>query len=349
MAETVTRQQRREGQEGNRWVNQQPSGKDISDWFQTAVPIADGLDAAHYVAGVTLIPNEAAEKAVVGWDDGNNPIIRKVSDLIFTPYMRVETRVKYFHDLMLATKAHGFIEPVAAEKGDGRLPAGFFRMAVATGANAEVRFIGCTMRVVVYAPESLEYVETLADKRSGERKIVRKGKIVVEAQGTKIVPALSYDKADNNSIMKAETGAVGRALGMAGVLVIPGTGIATAEDMQELATLPPDVAAASAGAVLPEEGAEELVVTAPGGDNDEKLREEATALIEALGNFPEAQKEFKAWCVERGFQRLSEVTSPALRGLVRRAESMLHEAEQGGAEGEFPAKAEESPRDPLSQ
>jgi hypothetical protein len=348
--EQVSRQIKREGQEGNRWVNQQPSGTEISDWFSSAVPIADGLDAKDYVAGVTLIPNEEKAKTVVGWDSGNNPIIRKVTDLVLTPYMRVETRVKYFHDLMLIAGSHGFIEPVAAKKGDDRLPAGFFRMAVATGASSEVRFIGCTMRVVVYAKESLEYVEVLADKRSGEKKIARKGKIVLEAQGTKIVPALSYDKADNNSIMKAETGAVGRALGMAGVLVIPGTGIATAEDMQELNAQPADVASASAGAVLPDgEPNEELIVGAPTDNSDEKLRDEATALIKGMESFPETLAEFKSWAHERGFARLSEVTSPALRGLVKRAESMLQEAERTAAAPKEPAKEPDPPEDPPKQ
>lgn len=347
--EQASRQVRREGREGNRWVNIQPSGAEISEWFSSAVPIADELEAKDYVAGVTLIPNEEKAKTVTGWDQGNNPIIRKVTDLILTPYMRVETRVKYFHDLMLVTGAHGFIEPVPAEKGDGRLPAGFFRMAVATGPGAEVRFIGCTMRVVVYAKDSLDYKEVVADKRSGEKKIVRTGKIVLEAVGTKIVPALSYDRADNNSIMKAETGAVGRALGMAGVLVIPGTGIATAEDMQELESLPADVAAASAGAVLPEEGEESVVAAPKPPDTDEKLREEAAALIEAMGKFPETLKEFKGWAAERGFQRLSEVTSPALRGLVKRAESMLQQAEAAAAGEKPPAKEEDSAEDPLKQ
>jgi len=338
---TVERALKRLGREGNRWVNEQPSGGEISEWFAENVPIAEGLSDKDYVAGVTLIPNEEKAKTVIGWD-GNNPIIEKVTDLVFTPYMRVETRVKYFHDLMAKKELQGFIEPVPLREPTKGMPPGFFRLVVGI-ENGEVRYFGCAMRVVVYEKGSLELVKMIVDKRNGEERMVRKGKVLVDAVGTKMVPTLSWGKADDNAIMKAETGAVGRALGMAGMLVIPGTGIATAEDMQELGSVPEPMmgsVAAELPAELPPEAAEGLVSAsslAP-PDPDAKLREEATAIIAAMGKFPETLAEFKAWAHDRGFQRLSEVTSPALRGLVKRANDMLTTAEQAAPAKKPPAK-----------
>lgn len=326
MAEQVAREQRRQGQEGNRWVNQLPSGKDISDWFEKNVKIGEGLDHKEYVGGVTLIPNEEKSKAVVGWDGGNNPIIRRVEDLVYTPYMRVETRIKYFWDLMAEAETIGFIEPVPTEKPDPSVPPGFFKMVIPTGENVGVRFICCSMRVTVYEKDSVTYEKLLVDKRTGREEIVRRGKILLAgAPATKMVPTLSYDKADNNSIMKAETGAIGRALGMAGMLVIPGTGIATAEDMQELGqTGGATVSEAADGAELPEGPL--VVEQRSDADLDQEMRDEVGTILKAMEQFPETLASFKAWAAQRGHNRLSEVVSPALRGMHRKAKAMLEEA-----------------------
>jgi hypothetical protein len=314
------RAEKRYGREGNRWVNQTPSGDDVAAWFKENVPIDEALDHEHYVGGVTLIPNTERSKAVVGWQ-GTSPVIEEVFDLVLTPYMRVETRVKYFHDLMEAKGWVGFIEPVQPEKQDPRLPPGLFGTATMTADKKETRFVGCAMKVTVYEKRGLTLERVTIDKRTGEEAFRRKGKIVIDAApATKVVTTLTTrGNVDVNALMKAETGAVGRALGMAGMLVIPGTGIATAEDLQEetgstsvpegAAALPPDF-----------EPASEL-------DGDDALREQIGEWLDVMENsFPATAKEFKDWAKGRNFGRLSEITSPALRGIHRKAKSMLDAA-----------------------
>lgn len=332
MSEIVQRGKRRLGREGNRWVNERPSGEELSTWFMENVPIDDRLKHAHYVAGVTLIPANEKTKELVGWDEGNSPVLRDVWDLVLTPYIRVETRVAYFHDLMAEEKTVGLIEPVELDEQDPRLPKGFFRLVTTVGTNLEVRYIGCTMQVTVYKKGTLQDIKVSLDKRTGEEGLVRVGKILYQyTPASKVVPVLSYDKPDPFSLMKAETGAVGRALGMAGMLVIPGTGIASAEDLQEAANM--EKAPTPVDASLPDDDFESAAqVTVEG--TDEELREQATAIIEELGEFPLVVAEFKAWAKERGYSRLSEVTQPALRGLVRRAQNMLTDARKSGGDEE---------------
>lgn len=343
--EEVQRAQKRQGKEGNRWVNTQPSGDDIAAWFKANVQIEEGLDGDHYVGGVTLIPSTEKSKEIVGWDAGNSPIIKPVYDLVFTPYMRVETRVKYFHDLMAEREWLGVIEPIALEQQDPRLPRGFFFAATRTGEGREVRYIGCSMKVTVYERASVEFQRVTIDKRTGEEDLRRTGKVIIDgAPATKMVPVLGYGaEADNFAIMKAETGAVGRALGMAGMLVIPGTGIATAEDMVEAGRM--DESAAAGGspeaAELPDDDSPVAGLGATELDDDDKLREQATRLIDELKEFPESHTEFMRWAKERGHVRLSEVTSPALRGLVRKAENTLEDARK--------ASVADAPSDPLTE
>jgi hypothetical protein len=259
-----------------------------------------------------------------------------VWDLVLTPYIRVETRVKYFLDLMALNGTVGVIEPVELAEQDPRLPKGFFRSVTATSAK-ETRFIGCTMRATVYKKGSLQHIKAILDKRTGEEGLIRVGKIVEQyTPATKVVPVLSYEKPDPFALMKAETGAVGRALGMAGMLVIPGTGLASAEDVQEAAQLGP-LTQQQPDAELPDDFEPASHAAVEG--TDDELRAQATAIIEELGEFPHVLAEFKAWAKERGYSRLSEVTQPALRGLVRRAQNMLLDARKA-AEGDSTVKPE---------
>lgn len=356
MGQMVQRAQKRQGKEGNRWVNQRPSGEDISKWFKENVPIADGLDHANYVAGVTLIPANEKTKEVTGWDQGNSPVLQDVWDLVYTPYIRVETRVKYFHDLMAEEKTVGIIEPVATEEQDPRLPRGFFKLVIGAGDGKEVRYIGCTMKVTVFKAGSLKEEKVLVDSRKGIYETRRVGKIVREfTPATKIVPVLSYEKPDPFALMKAETGAAGRALGMAGMLVIPGTGLATAEDLQEAGDLARGVSTSDAAEVPGEEI--EPAIQAEVEGTDEELRKQVTGYVEEMGEFPQVLVEFKAWAKERGYARLSEVTSPALRGVVRRAQNMLADARnaavEAAPEATSPPEAEptvkEGTPDPLAE
>jgi hypothetical protein len=317
-------QRRREGQEGNRWANKPPTPDELTQWFEANVEIDEALNIGDYVGGVTLIPNQEKSKEVVGWNDDNAPNIQDVWNLVFTPYMKVETRVKYFHDLVAAHDWLGFIDPVTPSKQDPRLPPGFFTMATRV-QSGEVRFICCSMKVTIFKKEGFEQKRVLADSRQGLYETRRVGTVVkAPPAGTKAVPVLGYnDKADTDALMKAETGAVGRALGMAGILVIPGTGLATAEDMQESEVLRQTTpAAVPEGALLPEDSASDAIAT------DEALRAEATEIINGMKGLADDRvfTEFSKWAHERGFGKLSEVTSPALRGLVRKAQKMLDEA-----------------------
>lgn len=353
MGEMVARPAQRKGKEGNRWVNERPSGEDLSKWFADTVKVQGDLDHSDYVAGVTLIPGKEKIAEVVGWDQTNSPILADFYDLVLTPYMRVETRLKYFHDLMAAEDIEGYIEPVVPETLDPHLPLGFFRFAIATKPGFERRYIGCAMKVTVYQKNSVEMVKVILDKRTGREGLVRRGRVLIDAPpATKLVPTVAYDNADDHVVSKAETGAIGRALGMAGILVIPGTGIATAEDMQEVrqqastgaeaAELPSDLAAPEPEAVQPEAQAQAEAT-------DEELRVQAKAIIDEMAaTHPDAFAEFKSWAAERGHQRLSEVTSPALRGLVRKAENMLTDAKSVPPEPS-PAPAAEPSVKPASK
>jgi hypothetical protein len=331
---TRQRQQRREGKEGNRWVNKPPTAEELVQWFKDNVEIDDSLDPADYVGGVTLIASKEKSAEVVGWDESNSPMIEDVWDLVYTPYIKVETRVKYFHDLMEANEGWlGIIEPAAPKEQDDRLPAGFFIMSTKTGEATEVRFICKSMKVTVYRKDTVAVESVLVNSNDGIYEWRRKGTVVMDPPAaTKNVPMLnSYGKADTNAMMKAETGAVGRALGMAGMLVIPGTGLATAEDMQEAASIREDAGDPSS-AILPED-------VVPGGepekaalDADDALRKIVVECLKRMEVHPPTREEFNTWAKGRGFERLSAVTSPALRGMAKRAENMADQAEVRAAE-----------------
>lgn len=353
---------RRFGREGNRWVNTIPTAEELADWFEKNVEVDDDLEHSNYVGGVVLIPATEKSKRVTGWE-GNAPQIEEFEDLVFTPYIRVETRLKYLHDLCEKKKWIAFIDPAVIEKQDAFMPPGFFKRAVATGENREARYVGCSKKVVIYEAQDFKEEKVLLDKRTGEEGTIRVGTIVRSApEGTKTVPTVrvwgrgqsATVSADDNAVMKAETGAIGRALGMAGMLVIPGSGIATAEDVQESRSneaQQPD-GPSSEGATLPEESPAAAIVSEPasGKDPDEQMREEITTMLAALeSEFPEDAKSFKAWAQEKGYGRLSETVSPQLRGMHRRIITVYddavkkREAKKGGgsgAAGDAPPSAE---------
>jgi hypothetical protein len=321
---------RRVGQEGSRWYNEPPSGEDLSKWFKENVPIHDGLDHKDYLPGVTLIPSTEKVKQVTGWQ-GENPVIAKVENLVYVPYAKVETRVKYFHDLMTKKESEwvGIIEPISPNGADDRLPPGFFTYLIPTGENVGVRYICCTMKVTVYKRDGFEEVREVVDTRRGLYQIRRVGQKVIDAPpATKMIPVTSSwnqkISADDTAIMKAETGAVGRALGLAGMLVIPGTGVATAEDMRE-------VEAQQSGAI---QSADETEVPAavPAGNAGadlNSLRQAAADDVNKLKNeFPDRFKLFQEWAQERGIGKLDEVEdATVLRGIAVKAQKEMKEAE----------------------
>lgn len=331
--------ERRIGQEGSRWYNERPSGEDLAGWFKENVEIHEGLDPAHYVQGITLIPATEKPKEVVGFGPDGSPMISTVEHLVYVPYAKVETRVKYFHDLMASKQDEwlGVIEPVLPQTADKRLPPGFFTMTIPTAEDRAMRFICCTMKVTVYKRGTVSWHDVV-NRRTGEVQRIREGETVIDAPpATKMIPTTKSGwgqrqgeraiVADESSLMKAETGAVGRALGMAGMLVIPGTGVATAEDMNEalsaestpsLPTTTPDEPSAQ----LPPE-------TATGPEELSALRAEATQAIQQLqSEKPDAFALFQTWAQERGIGKLTDVHDAAtLRGLTAKATKDFEEAE----------------------
>jgi hypothetical protein len=307
-------------QKGSRWFDKEPSGDEVASWFVANAPMHEDMEAARYVGGVTLIPAKVKPKIV-----GNNgAIVDGPEQLVFTPYVKVETRVAYFWDLMaLHSEWVGAVEEVPAErlKAQGltnvNLPPGFFRMQVQKADGKHVEYIGQSVRVRVYRADTMEWAESWA---SGKREQVLRGiPIMAPPPGTKVVPVLSKWGEDPFAIMKAETGALGRALGMAGMLVVPGSGVATAEDVQEAMERPGGV-----GANLPGDPGDfaEQAGGAAAAQPQGSLKERAEALIKQLGaERPDKLAEVQAWATERKLS-LSELTeeSPALRGVVKKLE-----------------------------
>jgi hypothetical protein len=291
----------RRGREGSRWYNMRPGGDELAQWFAN-VPLHEGMKHEHYISGITLIQAKASSEEVFGFDELGLPEMRERKDLVYVPYPKVETRVAYFWQLMeLHEEWEGEIVPVAAVGGDPfGLPPGFFRYTATKPDQKVVSFIACSMQVRVW-------------ERSRHTKDVRM--VMGPPPGTKAVPAATRWDADPNALMKAETGAVGRALGMAGMLVVPGSGVATAEDMLEALQSPPPGAAA---AELPDAGG------VP--ESDEQLRDRANALVDELaGVDAKALEQFREWARGRNLT-LATAQGSVLRGVVRKLEGMVEAA-----------------------
>lgn len=210
--------------EGSRWIGDPPDPQDVADWF-VANGKFYGLPADDYVAGVTLISQAEKVKRL----NANGTILEE-ERLVHVPYVKVETRVAFFWDLCAKKSWDGAISPVEIPrigKDDGvagvfsaHLPEGFFRFPVrVAGGESEVHFVACSKQV--------EITKTV----KGVTRHVR-GR---PPFGTKQIATLDrWGQVDPHAMMKAETGAIGRALGFAGILVLPGSGVVTAEDMQEM-------------------------------------------------------------------------------------------------------------------
>jgi hypothetical protein len=301
MAGTVEVAPRR-GREGSRWYNERPTSEEIAQWFMT-VPMHDGMDAADYIGGLTLIQSKEKSLWATGYDNRGLPEIVEREDLVFVPYVKVETRVAYFWQYVAQHPDwEGEITTVEPVGGDPLgLPPGFFRYSASKPDGKEIKFVGCTKQVRIW-----ERSRTTLDLRS----------VMSPSQGTKTVPVATRWDVDANAFMKAETGAVGRALGFAGMLVIPGSGVATAEDMLELNT---HTAVESSEARPPGD------VNAAEGQNlsDEELRIKAAALVEQLRELDEpALERFQDWAAGRKIT-LASAQGAALRGVIRKLEATI--------------------------
>lgn len=332
--EASVEQVARKGQEGSRWINVRPTGEEIAAWFEENVELHEGLEHGRYVGGITLIQATETIDVVAGAHEDGSPLIAEEKNIVYTPYMKVETRVKYWHDLLaLHPEWRGVFEPVYTEKieTDGyfnkNMPDHFFRLPVRVSEGKVAHFIGSSFKAVVYNRES--------------DKIVFEG-----APGTKMVNLLGRYGEDPNAVMKAETGAIGRALGMAGILVIPGSGVATAEDVQEAQAAERVSATGPDAAALPSETG-----TPTGKD---ALLTMALGLISRLGSADPAKlKTFQEWARTRGFKSIHDLDELALRGVVTKLERELEGVPEqpmqplGGEEEETVKADEPQPGDPT--
>lgn len=290
-------------QEGSRWRFTRPSSEEVATWF-TSVPLDDDMNHSDFVSGVVLIP--ATE--TVKYQTRTGTAERK--EMTFTPYMRVDTRIAYFHKLAEAKKLIPVIEPVAVPQvtsGAGKndhMPEGYWWHVIGTETQ-NTKFLCCTMRVALYREEDYFSLDRPEEVKGSSRPLrpVRFGVSTKQIKGL----------ADDNMLAKAETGAIGRALGVAGILVV-GTGIATAEDMAEMGSSP------LVGApTLPE--IEEA-------ESDEQLNERLLALQTKMQqDVPEKWSEFSAWWTERkgaeGWSTLYDAPYEARRGMATRMEGMI--------------------------
>jgi hypothetical protein len=344
---------------GSRWLYAPPSEEDVKTWFD-GQRLHPGMAHEPYYGGIVLIG--AKEKIQQTFENANGTLLqREIERMTFTPYVKVDTRIAYFHDLIAALNAEDpfkyipVIEPVPVKIITDRnspyynehLPEGYFMFPVRNNTERESfnRYIGARWRVAIY--EADQYMNAIAGKEP---------RPLIQGVGTK-QSLLVKQYADDNVLMKAETGAIGRALGVAGILVV-GTGIATAEDMQEFQSAPPPGQAAGDITPLPEivapsepqagvrqEGPEaEGQVNMPGvndqgavvpdestpQERDEEMRARARTLSDELKSVsPAAHAAYVEWYTkERQFPALDQLSGPALNGAVVALERKLDEARQ---------------------
>lgn len=323
-------------QEGSRWINKRPDGVEFAKWFTDNVKLHAGLEsqAEKYSGGIVLIGAKEKLKVAKLTDAGATVIVEE-ERMTYTPYAKVETRVAYFWDLMALHAADwlGVIEPVeVASLGEAgvynqNLPPGFFKMPVQEKDGKIATHVGCAMVVKILDRRTLEWVDVKRKSYDGDGKLVDKRveqilrgtPIFKFAPATKMVNVLNnYGDEDPFAVMKAETGAVGRALGMAGMLVIPGSGVSTAEDMQEAA------AQAAGGSVDPAESArlpkpEQGAAKTGAADLDAKITE---GIARLASEFTAEHEEFLAWAEEKKID-LADLKDSQRRPVFRMIERKL--------------------------
>lgn len=300
-------------QEGSRWRLAKPSASEVKAWFATQ-PLDDGMQHEDYLSGVVLI--SASEKVKTTKQSGAKQVQEEKWEMTYTPYVRVDMRVLYFRRLAEKRDLVRVVEPAtvptiedsASAYFNAQMPPGFWWYLVPDSQGQTVRYLAATWRVALY-----EKAEWLASK--GENK----PRPLLEGVGTKQV----FGGKDENALMKAETGAIGRALGVAGILVV-GTGIATAEDME-------DVGRGQQAAVgLPESGPGAAPVPVDPERQLHDLRTRAKELEVELRKYPAPWGQFAAWWQERstseGWGTLLDVPIDPIRGIVTKMERVLDQA-----------------------
>jgi len=184
-----------------------PSQEEISKWF-AGFKLHDGLKHEQYVGGIVVIENK--DRGVSTW----------------MPYVNASAWIAYFWDWVESKKYMAFIEvsdPVPVE--------------IDLPGDKKSRQFYITAEVVV----EQEYDHEEPTEVSGITINQKHLRTVRKATGSKQVSPTKVKRgwqgapdtvmADSDALMKAETGAIARALGSLGMLALPGSGLATAEDM----------------------------------------------------------------------------------------------------------------------
>lgn len=329
-------------QEGSRWLHGPPTPQQLGKWFSEQ-PLHEGMDADRYVGGVVLIPSTEKVKRTRIKNNGET-YINEEEVAAYTPYVRVDTRIAYFRDWVamhedwvaeiLPVPARVIENPDSAYFNAHIADRGYAIHPIRSG-DAVTYYVACTMEVAVYERESY------AAKLNGH-----KVRPVIQGQATKqVAMTRSHGTnrqaiyADDNCLMKAETGAVGRALGFMGILVV-GTGVATAEDMEEAtreqsgatpaptADLPPVVNREGEAVQAPQEAAQAVPAAVPEpvdpDAEDARLRAHALELQnEMQEQYPDVWKAYMEWWRSRSFGGLATLTGPALKTAVTKLERDL--------------------------
>ena len=372
------------GWDGTRWINQRPTPEEVATWLRESLQVDPALNADDYIGGIVVIPAvDSKVPYVTGFRNGV-PVIDRREELTFTPYARVETRIKYLWDMMAAhpewkavvtrvtpprppaDPVMGALEAILAcerEQPDSaitaafqalaqrpagalaqmvnQLPEGFSITSVPVGENY-THFLCATTRVAIY--DARDWRDATPEERATLAPLR-------EGIGTKQIPLLRRGwnnsvQPDENVLMKAETGAFGRALGFAGIFVV--SGIATAEDMAEAAAQgQPVVEAAPTPPQAPPEPAGPRTSVELSADTEARLRERAATLWKSLSEqHPDKTPEFHAWAKERKLANLSDAQGPVLIGVVKKLQKLVDEAQEAEGTGDGPAAetaAESSP------
>ena len=175
-----------------------PTQEEISKWF-AGFKLHDGLEHKQYVGGIVAIENKDRGKS------------------LWMLYINATARIAYFWDWVDKNQYVADIEV-----------SGPFDREVDLPENKKARQFYMTAEVTVFKPTDGESHEGRIVRRVTGRKLVDQ---TVFRRGYNGAPGRVL--ADSNSLMKAETGAIARALGTIGMLALPGSGLATAEDMVE--------------------------------------------------------------------------------------------------------------------
>jgi hypothetical protein len=295
--------------DGSRWLHEKPSTEEVNQWFLDNVLVHDQMQAADWVGGLTLIET----KETVG--DEKIPV--------WAPYVKVETRLAYFHELMTKRPDQlGVIEPVEVPKLKDtgyynlQLPEGFFYTPVQED-DQTVRFLCCSMRVTLFEREGIKWT------RRANGRAVPSGTVVEQfPAGTKAVNVLCRWGADENALMKAETGAVGRALAMAGILVIPGTALASAEDVAEAVENEGHTPRGTVDKDHTEAAAEQSEA-----ELKQKLKTELGRLKERA---PNRHARIQQWAKSRKIDSLDSLSGAVLKGTLKKVAGEVVAAEEQG-------------------